>query len=153
MKRILIFFFAFVVASAFISCERTGEVTEPETTTEEDAIEDEDDSTEDDDDSNKTEQPSPIKGLWECQLSGGQMRLKFGDTEVEYFLYFEILESKATYKGKYTIDGKDITIQFYSLTKNGAKVRYTPPEDMPQNAILKNENTIVYIDKEYKRNN
>lgn len=154
MKKVILFLFAFVMVAVFYSCERATEITKPATTTTEGPAVVESDSTAvDDDTTTPPVQPSPIKGLWEYKVSGGQMRLKFGDTEVEYFLYFEIFESKATYKGKYTIDGKDITIQFNSLTKNGAKVRYTPPEDMPKDAVLKNENTIVYIDKEYKRNN
>lgn len=153
MKKILPFFFICVIVASFNSCEQPTEVSTPTTTEEEPAVVESDSTAVDDDTTTPPVQPSPIKGLWECQLSGGYMILNFGDSEVEYFLYFEIFESKATYKGKYTIDGKDITIQFNSLTKNGAKVRYTPPEDMPKDAVLKNENTIVYIDKEYKRKN
>ena len=152
MKKILIFFFACVMLVAFNACERPGEVEEPEVEEEElEEDEDEDDSTEDDDDSNTTEQPSPIKGVWEFSVTGLQMTLDFGDKEVVYKCHTDLIEATAIYKGTYTIEENDITLEFTSLKTSTNKVGFYAPEDLPKDAVLKDEKTIVYIEKSYIR--
>lgn len=154
MKKILSFFFICVIVASFSSCERATEITKPATTTtEEPAVVESDSTAVDDDTTTPPVQPSPIKGLWEYKVSGLQMTLDFGDTKVEYKCHTDLIEATATYKGTYTIEDNDITLEFYSLTSTSSKVNFYAPEDLQKNAILKDENTIVYIDKEYKRNN
>ena len=145
MKKIWLFFFACVMVAAFCSCEQKGVVEnppEPAVVVETEGVED----------STTTVQPSPIKGVWRCQLNGGYMILNFGDKEVEYTCYTELFNSTAIYTGTYTIKDKDITLAFKSLkTKNSSNLKYYAPEDLPKEAVLKDEKTIVYIDNSYIR--
>lgn len=153
MKRIVTYFFACVMLVAFSACERTGEVDEPEAEEEElEEDEDEDDSTAVDDDSTTPPvQSSPIKGLWEYKVTGMAMTLNFGDAEVEYRCHTDLYDALAIYKGTYTIEDKDITLEFNSLTSKPSNVDFYEPEDLPRNAVLKDEKTIVYIEKSYIR--
>lgn len=151
MKKIVTYFFVGVMMVAFNSCERPAEIVNP-TTTEEDMTEDEDeDSTEDGDDTTEDEEPSPIKGLWEYTVKGLQMTLDFGDKEVEYKCHTDLYDATATYKGTYTIEDNDITIEFTSLTSNTTHFQYLSPEEMPKEAELKDESTILYIDQIFTR--
>ena len=150
MKKIITSFFACLMLVAFNSCERSAEVVNP-TTTEEDMTEDEDDTTEDEDDTTEDEETSPIKGLWEYTVKGLQMTLDFGDKEVEYKCHTDLYDATATYKGTYTIEENDITIEFTSLTSNTTHFEYLSPEAMPKEAELKDESTILYIDQIFTR--
>ena len=58
MQKLFQFFLACVMAITFISCERSAGGGEEPTPTE---------------DTTPTVQPSPIKGVWECQLNGVHM--------------------------------------------------------------------------------
>lgn len=151
MKKILIFIFACVMLVSFNSCERSAEVEEPATEEEElEEDEDEDDSTEDDSTTPPVQQ-SPIKGLWEYKVTGMVMTLDFGDEEVEYRCHTDLYDALAIYKGTYTIEDKDITLEFTSLTSKPSNVDFYAPEDLPKDAVLKDEKTIVYIEKSYIR--
>ena len=122
---------------AFVSCEQITEVTNPSIT---------------DDDSTTIEQPSPIKGKWECLMNGVKITFDFGNNEVEYVFYLESLNATATYNGTYTIEENDITINFTSLTtKNSSGIHFTIPERMPKDAILVDDSTIQYAEYTFKR--
>lgn len=95
---------------------------------------------------------SPIKGVWKCQLNGGQMTLDYGDHNVKYTCYTEIFNATATYEGTYTIKGNEITHEFTFLTtKNSSKISYYSPDQLPKDALLQDANTIIYMDYSYKR--
>lgn len=95
---------------------------------------------------------SSIKGIWKCQLNGVEMTLDFGYRKVEYTCYTELYDATGTYEGTYAISGNDINIEFTSLTKkNSSKIEYTAPVDMPKEAVLKDTNTILYINQTFKR--
>ena len=95
---------------------------------------------------------SPIKGVWKCQLNGGQMTLEYGDHNVKYTYYIEFYNATAIYEGTYTIKGNEITHEFTSLTtKNSSKIEYYSPDKMPKEALLQDANTIIYMDNSYKR--
>ena len=137
MQKLFSFFLACMMAITFISCERSAGGGEDPTPTE---------------DTTPTVQPSPIKGVWECQLNGVHMSLTFGDSNVEYEYCIEAMEATALYKGTYTIKDSDITIIFTSLTtKNSSKITYTNPADMAKEATLVDASTIVYLDYTFTR--
>lgn len=95
---------------------------------------------------------SPIKGVWKCQLNGGQMTLDYGDHNVKYTCYTEIFNATAVYEGTYTIKDNEITHEFTSLTtKNSSKISYYSPDELPKEALLQDANTIIYMDYSYKR--
>lgn len=124
MKKFSQILVACVMLTTFISCERYTSV----------------------------DKQSPIKGVWECPIDGLPMTLTFGDHEVEYKLYIEFFKATAIYNGTYTIKEKNITIDFTSLsTKNSSQIEYKSPENMPKEAVLKDENTILYMDNIYTR--
>ena len=136
MKRLFPILFACVLATVFISCERSAAGGEEPTPTEDPT----------------TAQQSPIKGTWECQLSGVKMTFNFGESNVEYKYYIELYNATATYKGTYTIQANNIALDFTSLTtKNSSGIEYYAPDKMPKEAELKDEKTILYIDNIYKR--
>ena len=124
MKKLFSLFIGCMMIASFVSCER----------------------------SSKNSEVSPIKGVWECQLNRAKMTLTFGDSDVEYYTYIEGLDASAIYQGKYTIQANNITLEFTSLkTKNSSGIEYYAPDKMPKEAVLKDENTIIYIDKQYIR--
>lgn len=118
MKKILLFISVFVLSVSFLSCER------------------------------QNLNPSfisPIKGIWECKLNGMEMTLDFGNNDVEYYVHTDFRNASATYQGTYTIKDNNITLEFTSLTtKNSSKIDYIQPEDMPKEAVLNGESTIIY---------
>ena len=98
------------------------------------------------------EEQSPIKGIWKCQLNGGQMTLEYGDRSVKYTCYTEIFNATAVYEGTYTIKDNEITHKFTSLTtKNSSKITYYSPDQLPKEALLQDANTIVYMDYSFTR--
>ena len=120
----------------FISCERHSNVT-PQSAGEDISIIDE---------------QSPINGVWKYQLNGGEMTLEYGDHNVKYRCYVEIFDATAIYEGTYTIKDNEITHEFTSLTtKNSSRIEYTSPEKMPKEAVLQDENTIIYMDYLFTR--
>ena len=137
MKRLYQFLLVCVMIIFFISCERSaGGGEEPTPTVEQ----------------TTNVQSSPIKGIWECQLNGVKMTFNFGDSNVEYKYYIELYNATATYKGTYTIQNNNISLEFTSLTtKNSSGIEYYAPDKMPKEAELKDEKTILYIDNIYKR--
>lgn len=143
MKKILLFFFGCVMVAAFCSCEQKGVVENPPEPAVVEVTEGVEDST--------TVQPSPIKGVWQYAVEGMQMTFNFGDKEVEYKCHTDLYNATGIYTGTYTIKDKDITLAFKSLSSKSAHVDFYAPEDMPKNAVLKDEDTIEYIDKEYIR--
>ena len=118
MKKILLFISVFVLSVSFLSCER------------------------------QNLNPSfisPIKGIWECKFNGMEMNLDFGNNDVEYYVHTDFRNASATYQGTYTIKDNNITLEFTSLTtKNSSKIDYIQPEDMPKEAVLNGESTIIY---------
>lgn len=130
MKRLFIILAAAMMFT-FISCERPSDAEEPSITRDE---------------------QSPIKGVWKCQLDGGQMTLEYGDHNVKYTYYIEFYNATAIYEGTYTIKGNEITHEFTSLTtKNSSKIEYYSPDKMPKEALLQDANTIIYMDNSYTR--
>lgn len=131
--------FTLLVASilfVFISCERHSDIAAPATG----------------DNPSVVEEQSPIKGVWKCQLNGGQMTLEYGDRSVKYTSYAEFYNATAVYEGTYTINGNEITHEFTSLTKkNSSKIEYYSPDKMPKEALLQDASTIIYMDNSYKR--
>ena len=124
MKKLFTLFIGCMMIACFVSCER----------------------------SSKNSEVSPIKGVWECQLNGTKMTLTFGNSDVEYYTYIEAFDASATYKGTYSIEDTNITLEFTSLkTKNSSGIEYYAPDKMPKEAVLKDENTIVYIENLYIR--
>lgn len=120
----------------FISCERHSSVA-PKSAGE---------------DSAKIEEQSPIKGFWKYQLNRGEMTLEYGDHNVKYRCYVEIFDATAIYEGTYTIKDKVINHEFTSLTtKNSSRIEYYSLEKMPKEAILQDENTIIYMDYLFTR--
>lgn len=100
----------------------------------------------------RNDEQSPIKGVWKCQLNGGEMTLEYGEHSVKYTSYAEFFNATAIYEGTYTIKGNEIIHEFTSLkTKNSSKITYYSPEEMPKEAILKDNNTIVYLDYSFTR--
>ena len=80
------------------------------------------------------------------------MTLDFWDKDVTYKCYLEMYNATTIYKGKYTIDTNDITLEFNSLEKkNSSKIEYTSPDKIPKDAELKDKNTIIYLDYTLKR--
>lgn len=77
------------------------------------------------------------------------MILNFGDSEVEYKCHTDLMNTLAIYKGTYAIEGMDIIMEFTSLSSKPSNVNFYAPEDMPKNAVLKDEETIEYLDKEF----
>lgn len=137
--------FAVAIMFAFVSCERPADVDTPEppattiTPTTGDTIP-------------VTEEQSPIKGVWKCQLNGGQMTLEYGQRSVKYTSYAEFFNATAIYEGTYAIKGNEITHEFTSLTtKNSSKITYYSPDKLPKEALLKDNNTIVYLDYSFTR--
>lgn len=95
---------------------------------------------------------SPIKGVWKYQLNGGEMTLEYGDHNVKYKCHLEYYKATAIYEGTYTIKDNEITHEFTSLTtKNSSRIEYTSPEKMPKEAVLQDENTIIYMDYLFTR--
>ena len=95
---------------------------------------------------------SPIKGVWKCQLNGGQMTLEYGERSVKYTSYAEFYNATAVYDGTYTIKGNEITQEFTSLTtKNSSKISYYSPDQLPKDALLQDANTIIYMNYSYTR--
>lgn len=134
----------------FTSCERPTEIYNPATTSDEPSVGK--DSLTMGDKSSPDEDQSPIKGVWKYLLKGIQMTLEFGDKDVTYKCYTEMYNATAIYKGIYTIDANDITLEFNSLEKkNSSKIEYTSPDKMPKDAELKDENTIIYLGYTFKR--
>lgn len=144
MKKIWLFFFACVMVAAFCSCEQKGVVENPP----EPAVVEETEGVED---STTTVQPSPIKGLWEYKITGMVMTFNFGEKDVEYRCHTDLMNATAIYKGTYSIKDNDITLEFTSLTSKPSNVKFTSPEDLPKEAVRKDEKTIVYIDNSYIR--
>lgn len=141
MKRLFIILAAAMMFT-FISCERPADVDTPETPA----------TPETGDTIPTIEEQSPIKGVWKCQLDGGQMTLEYGDHNVKYTYYIEFYSATAIYEGTYTIKGNEITHEFTSLTtKNSSKIEYYSPDKMPKEALLQDANTIIYMDNSYKR--
>lgn len=127
MRRLFNLLAAVTIAFSFTSCEQTVAIDE-----------------------------SPIKGTWECCYKNVPMALIFSDKEVEYTLYLESFESRATYFGTYTIIDTTITINFDSIKINKVtkpKVTYTSPDQMPTDAVLRGDSAIVYFDYTFKRVN
>lgn len=117
----LFIFWAVCMILTFVSCKRTSEI-------------------------------SPIKGVWTCQLNGARMTLDYGNINVKYTCYTEYFDATAIYEGTYSINGNEITHEFTSLkTKNSSGIEYYSPEKMPKEAVLKDPNTIFYIDNTYTR--
>ncbi len=138
MKRLFIILAAAMMFT-FISCERPADVDTPETPETGDTIP-------------TIEEQSPIKGVWKCQLDGGQMTLEYGDHNVKYTYYIEFYNATAIYEGTYTIKENEIKHEFISLTKkNSSGVEYYPPDKMPKEAVLKDDNKILYMDNLYTR--
>ncbi len=100
----------------------------------------------------RTSEQSPIKGIWKCQLNGGQMTLEYGDRSVKYTSYAEFYNATAVYEGTYTIKDNEITHEYTFLTtKNSSKIEYFSPDQLPKDALLQDANTIIYMDYSYKR--
>jgi hypothetical protein len=141
MKR-LSFILVTTMIFAFISCERPADVdtaTTPTTPATADTIP-------------AIEEQSPIKGVWKCQLNGGQMTLEYGDRNVKYTSYAEFYNATAVYEGTYTIKRNEIIHEFTSLTtKNSSKIEYYSVDQLPKEAVLQDANTIIYMDYSYKR--
>lgn len=124
MKKLFILIVAIVMALVFTSCEQSS-VAE-----------------------------SQIRGMWECQLNQGKQTLKFGKKNVEYSTYADYYNLQATYYGTYSIKNQIITLKFTSLTSTRTskpKVEYMEPEKMPTEAVLKGNNTIIYLDYTFTR--
>lgn len=131
MRKPFLLLIVCLMMTTFVSCERPSDAEEPSITRDE---------------------QSPIKGVWKCQLNGGQMTLDYGDHNVKYTCYTEIFNATAIYEGTYTIKGNEITHEFTSLTtKNSSKIEYYSPDKMPKEALLQDANTIIYMDYSYKR--
>ena len=125
MKRLFITFVTLVLvclaACSFQSCERSSDI-------------------------------SPIKGVWKYQLNGGEMTLEYGDHNVKYKCHLEYYKATAFYEGTYTIKDNVINHEFTSLTtKNSSRIEYYSPERMPKEAVLQDENTIIYMDYLFTR--
>lgn len=136
MKKLFALFVAGMILT-FISCEHSVGTDTPATV---------------DDKSSQSEETSPIKGVWRCQLNGVQMTLDYGDCDVKYTCYTELFAATAIYIGTYTIKENEIKHEFISLTKkNSSGVEYYSPDKMPKEAVLKDENTILYMDNLYTR--
>lgn len=120
-----------------ISCERSAGIDTPATV---------------DDKSSLSEETSPIKGVWRCQLNGVQMTLDYGDCDVKYTCYTELFDATAIYIGTYTIKENEIKHEFISLTKkNSSGVEYYSPDKMPKEAVLRDDNKILYMGNLYTR--
>lgn len=131
MRKPFLLLIVCLMMTTFVSCERPSDAEEPSITRDE---------------------QSPIKGVWKCQLNGGQMTLDYGDHNVKYTCYTEIFNATAIYEGTYTIKGNEITHEFTSLTtKNSSKIEYYSPDKMPKEALLQDANTIIYMNYSYKR--
>ena len=136
MKKLFTLFVASMILT-FISCERSAGIDTPATV---------------DDKSSQSEETSPIKGVWRCQLNGVQMTLDYGDCDVKYTYYIELFDATAIYTGTYTIKENEIKHEFISLTKkNSSKIEYYSPDQLPKDALLQDTNTIIYMDYSYKR--
>ena len=136
MKKLFTLFVASMIRT-FISCERSDGIDTPATV---------------DDKSSQSEETSPIKGVWRCQLNGVQMTLDYGDCDVKYMYYIELFDATAIYKGTYIIKGNEIKHEFISLKKkNSSGVEYYSPDKMPKEAVLKDDNKILYMDNLYTR--
>ena len=136
MKKLFTLFVASMILT-FISCERSAGIDTPATV---------------DDKSSQSEETSPIKGVWRCQLNGVQMTLDYGDCDVKYTCYTELFDATAIYIGTYTIKENEIKHEFISLTKkNSSGVEYYSPDKMPKEAVLKDDNKILYMDNLYTR--
>ena len=98
-----------------------------------------------------TVEQSPIKGVWKCQLNGMQTTLDYGDYTVKNKYHTDLFNATAVYEGTYTIKDNVITHEFTSLTKNSSRVQYVSPAEMPKEAVLQDENTIIYMHYSYKR--
>lgn len=97
---------------------------------------------------------SSIKGIWEYQQNQGKQTLEFGAKDVKYSIYADFYNINATYSGTYTINNQTITLKFTSLTSTRTskpKVEYMEPEKMPTEAVLKGNNTIIYLDYTFTR--
>lgn len=136
MKKLLTLFVASMILT-FISCERSAGIDTSATV---------------DDKSPQSEETSPIKGIWRCELNGVLMTLDYGDCDVKYTYYIELFDATAIYTGSYTIKENEIKHEFISLTKkNSSGVEYYSPDKMPKEAVLKDDNKILYMDNLYTR--
>ena len=136
MKKLFTLFVASMILT-FISCERSAGIDTPATV---------------DDKSSQSEETSPIKGVWRCQLNGVQMTLDYGDCDVKYTCYTELFDATAIYIWTYTIKENEIKHEFISLTKkNSSSVEYYSPDKMPKEAVLKDDNKILYMGNLYTR--
>ena len=125
MKKRVLFILVFVINVSFLSCERQN--LNPSFV-------------------------SPIKGIWECKLNGMDMTLDFGNNDVEYYVHTDFRDASAIYQGTYTIQDNDITLEFTSLTtKNSSKIDYKQPEEMPKEAVLNGDSTIIYTNYTFTR--
>ena len=97
---------------------------------------------------------SPIKGIWEYHQNQGKHTLEFGAKDVKYNIYADFYNVNATYFGTYTIKNQIITLKFTSLTSTKTskpKVEYREPENMPTEAVLNGNNTIIYLGYTFTR--
>lgn len=97
---------------------------------------------------------SPIKGVWECEVTNLWMALTFEDKKVEYTQVLKSYDAQATYFGTYTVNDKVITLSFDSLKTNDVShpiVEYVDSEEMPKEAILRGDSAIIYLDYTFKR--
>ena len=97
---------------------------------------------------------SPIKGIWEYHQNQGKHTLEFGAKDVKYNIYTDFYNVNATYFGTYTIKNQIITLKFTSLTSTKTskpKVEYREPENMPTEAVLNGNNTIIYLGYTFTR--
>lgn len=139
MKKLFTLFVASMILTfiSCISCERSAGIDTPATV---------------DDKSSLSEETSPIKGVWRCQLNGVQMTLDYGDCDVKYTCYTELFDATAIYIGTYTIKENEIKHEFISLTKkNSSGVEYYSPDKMPKEAVLRDDNKILYMGNLYTR--
>ena len=97
MKKLFTLFVASMILTC-ISCERSDGIDTPATV---------------DDKSSQSEETSPIKGVWRCQLNGVQITLDYGDCDVKYMYYIELFDATAIYKGTYIIKGNEISTNLF----------------------------------------
>ena len=75
------------------------------------------------------------------------MTLEYGNHNVTYRCYLEYFNAMAVYEGTYTIKDNEIKHEFISLsTENSSHIKYYSPEKMPKDAVLQDENTIIYME-------
>lgn len=145
MKRLFIILVAGMLF-AFISCERASDVSMPETPETPETPEETGDTIP------TIEEQSPIKGVWKYNTNGLRITLDYGDDDVKLTYYLDFYNATAIYDGTYMIEDSVITHHFTSLTtKNSSKIGYYSPENMPKEATLEDDNTIIYINYSFKR--